>query len=361
MTWHWVYSASILAVSFAAIACSFIIRNELARGLLISGSIVFAMLAAADLYFRAGDEPMLKTDSHSPGYHGSDAVLGKRTPPPGAYNVTSHLKETGKVIYDVTYTIGADGFRETEGAPPGAETVVFFGGSFTYGDGVEDQETFPAQFSRALDHRYHIINTGFGGYGPHQMLRLLETGRVEKATKGPVVAAYYLMIQDHLKRAVGLHRWNLKSPRYFFDNQGTLQPGGLYSDTFIASFLAELEAQRGLAGRLERILSDILMPRKTRIDLAAAIIVRSAELIRQKYGIELYCLIFDTHWQPSDLSMLERKLRDGGVKFLRVSDFVPDLSPSSIHILPGIEHHPNAAFDAQFGKALAEFQRSLIK
>lgn len=50
----------------------------------------------------------------------------------------------GSVIYDVGYSIDRNGLRVTaEGKPP---AVWFFGDSFTFGEGVEDDETLPAAY-----------------------------------------------------------------------------------------------------------------------------------------------------------------------------------------------------------------------
>lgn len=357
MIWHWTYSAVLLVGSLAAIAFSSHFRREWARGLLISFSIVIAMLAASDLYFRAGDRLDLTEKSYPPDYHTFEDDLGKRAPPPGPYHVVSRLRSTGDTVYDITYTIGEDGFRETDNVAPRAHAVVFFGGSYTYGEGVGDGETYPAQFSKALNHRSRVINAGFSGFGPHQMLRLLETGKVDAATKGPVVAAYYLMIDNHMNRAAGLHWWNLNSPRYILDTLGNIQLDGLHRDNRTASLLAELEIQGGLAGRIGRALAEILVPSDARVDVTAAIMGKSAALIRQKYGAELYCLFWGTHWSK-EFALLADKLEERGIKVLRVADFVPDLSAAAVGVLPGVENHPSPAFNERLGSALARFHLS---
>lgn len=331
---------------------SFIIHNELARGLTISFSITIALLAASDLYFRAIEDPDLTDVSFPLNYHVFADDLGKRTPLPGSYNVVSRRKSTSDTVYDATYTIGANGFRQTDNVAPGTSSVVFFGGSYTYGEGVDDAETYPAQFSKALDYRYRVINAGFSGYGPHQMLRLLETGRVDAATEGPVAAAYFLMIDNHMNRAAGLHWWNLHSPRYVIDATGNIRLDGLNSKNKIATLLAALERQKGLPGRLSRALAELLVPRGVRVDVTAAIVGRSATLLRQKFGVDLYCLFWGSHWSK-DFALLARRLEGQGVKVLRVTDLIEDLSASQVGILPGIENHPSADFHKRFGEAIA--------
>ena len=55
-------------------------------------------------------------------------------------SVQSSKSYDGETLYDVTYTIGENGLRI---APPivSEQCILFFGGSFTFGYGVEDNQT----------------------------------------------------------------------------------------------------------------------------------------------------------------------------------------------------------------------------
>lgn len=352
MTWQWAYSAAILAVSFAAIAFSFLLRGERARGLLISFSITFAMLAASDLYFRSQGKSDLFKLVHPPGYSSQGEILGRRPPPPGQYRLRAVTKISEETIYDVLVTIGQHRFRETRSPGPNEGTILFFGGSYTFGTGVADSETYPAQFSKELNDRYRVLNMGFAAYGPHQMLRILESGLADDAIERPVAGAYYLAIQNHSNRAAGLQRWNQFSPRYVLDDTGELYSDGLHADNSLVRLRSMSERQGGLPAVISLALTEALFPLDERIEITAAIIQRSADLVREKYGVELYCLLWDTRWAV-DIPKLQSALQLRGVKTLRVSDFVEDLDAPTHRILPGIETHPNSAFHVRFGKALA--------
>src|SRR5215467_7128151 len=107
----------------------------------------------------------------------------------------------GELIYDVTYTINSLGFREVanngEGPP-----VFFFGDSFTFGEVVNDSDTLPTQFSQICG--CSVFNFGVHGYGPHQFLRMLEVGRLEKIgiQKKPALVVFSLL-RSHVDRAAG--------------------------------------------------------------------------------------------------------------------------------------------------------------
>lgn len=352
MSWLWYHSALILAAAFAVIVFSFVIRGERARGLVISLSIVAAMLAVADIYFRAGDKPDLLVRTGPPEFEAVDELLGKRLPPPGPYRVSKKIRATGETIFDLVYTIDENGFRKTKGADPSADTVLFFGGSFTFAVGVEDGATYPSQFSNALNNRFHVINLGVGGYGPHQMLRMLDSGVTEAAVKGRVVRAYYFAIDHHIDRVAGIQPWDVDAPRYVLEDDGSLRSEGLYSEDWIVGLAFQLGQRGGLPAAVGRALNRLRIPPQARIALAEAVIQRSAELIKQKFDAELHCLFWAPDWSK-DFSELAHRLREKRIVVLSISDFVADLRTPAVAILPGIENHPNAAFHARFGKALA--------
>ena len=78
--------------------------------------------------------------------------------------------------YYVTYNIDAKGFRRTPSQPLATKTIYFFGDSFTFGHGVEDNQTFASVISsRWLDEGFKTVNAGVNGYGVTQMyIRFLE-------------------------------------------------------------------------------------------------------------------------------------------------------------------------------------------
>jgi hypothetical protein len=85
------------------------------------------------------------------------------------------LTAAGDVIYDVTYTIGSDGFRVADN-PDARNRVNFFGCSFTFGEGLNDNETLPYLVSKTME-GVSSKNFGFHGYGPHQALAILQSDR----------------------------------------------------------------------------------------------------------------------------------------------------------------------------------------
>ena len=85
---------------------------------------------------------------------------------------------------------------------------MFFGDSFTFGEGVNDEDTLPNAFSIVSGMR--VLNFGINGYGPHHMLRLLELDVPKKITSSFPRLMVYTAIEDHIARAAGRGAWDQK-------------------------------------------------------------------------------------------------------------------------------------------------------
>ena len=91
-------------------------------------------------------------------------------PNPGSYTSRRLDILTGEEIYNVTYTIGEDGFRFS---PDGDRANIYLmGGSFTFGEGLEDNETLSHYMQ--VSSGKPVKNFGIHGYGMHQALYILE-------------------------------------------------------------------------------------------------------------------------------------------------------------------------------------------
>lgn len=127
------------------------------------------------------------------------------------------------LIYTVTYSINENGLRI---GPPYLESeenecILFFGGSFTFGEGVEDNETLPYRTGIETGGRYRIHNFGYHGYGPHQMLAALELGLVNRVVDCEPRYVIYQGAPFHVHRVAGLSSWDRHGP-YFELQDGPL-------------------------------------------------------------------------------------------------------------------------------------------
>lgn len=67
--------------------------------------------------------------------------------------------------FDVTYTIDAEGHRVTPSPLNPRTTLLVAGDSFTFGDGVEDHETYTSVLGREYWRDIKVVNAGVSGWG----------------------------------------------------------------------------------------------------------------------------------------------------------------------------------------------------
>ena len=141
------------------------------------------------------------TDNNITGYGALPNVSGKSI---------SRSKRTGEIIYDIAYSTNENGWRKIPSSNANSKKCfLFFGDSFTYGEGLNDDETLPFFFGKKMKD-YQILNFGYHGYGPHQALALILSGEVERVLsdkKCESINALYESLIDHIRRANGLAWW----------------------------------------------------------------------------------------------------------------------------------------------------------
>ncbi|MGC2223711.1 MAG: SGNH/GDSL hydrolase family protein, partial [Methylocella sp.] len=96
----------------------------------------------------------------------------------GRFHAEKTDPKSGVPIYKANYTIDSNLLRETRSGETGP-TIVFFGDSFTFGEGLNDADTLPQAFADLLGRKQRVLNLGFSGYGPQQFLAELQTGRFD--------------------------------------------------------------------------------------------------------------------------------------------------------------------------------------
>jgi hypothetical protein len=137
---------------------------------------------------------------------------------------------SGRTIYDVIYSFDEQGNRASSqpAVSSGRGRAVFLGGSFMFGEGLDDEQTLPSQFS--LVSGRPVINAGMHGYGSHQAYRLLEDQVTYQDRIGDqaVDLVVYRMIGDHANRASGRYSWDRHGPCYQLNGKSQLQYQGSF-------------------------------------------------------------------------------------------------------------------------------------
>ena len=106
--------------------------------------------------------------------------------------------------FDVEYHIDALGHRVVPGASGrDAPVVLFVGGSFTFGEGVEDHEAYPALLQRDWQN-LKIVNAAVSGWGTVQALFALER---ELKIHDSIALVVYAHISHHRQRNYLRRSW----------------------------------------------------------------------------------------------------------------------------------------------------------
>ncbi len=175
-------------------------KNWLAAALGVA--LVIALLAIANRFSKPKVPSVPSSKTAEPSFGERDPILGRRGIPGVESRARSLRGDT--VIYDVTYRLNDWGRRRVpapEGPAP-TDYALFFGGSNTFGEAIEDDETLPYAFQQHVD-RVRAYNYGYPGTGVQDALAFLEFNRLREQIQEPTGTAFYVFPAYHIDRAIG--------------------------------------------------------------------------------------------------------------------------------------------------------------
>jgi hypothetical protein len=110
-------------------------------------------------------------------------------------------------------TIDSDGLRYNgETPPPGGPAILAVGDSYTYGEEVNDSETWPAHLQQLTGRR--VLNGGVTGYGFDQIVLRAEQ-LADRYSPSVIIVSF---IEDNLKRAEISTLWWRNKPWFAMEN-----------------------------------------------------------------------------------------------------------------------------------------------
>lgn len=326
--------------------------HAVARTLLVNLAVVWLALGAAEAYARFalnGGEGIAPT--YTEGYRLRDRILGMV--PPKAIVARSKRVIQGSPIFDATYTIGANRLRIP---PPDRGSavrgcVLFFGCSFTFGEGLQDADTLPYQVGIASQGSFRTYNFGFHGYGPHQMLAALEHGLVGQAIDCQPSHIIYQALPDHVARVSGLYSWGKHHPRYHLNPDGTVNRRGSFSDENITpgSLSRNLQYQLGKSSLFNWVEAQRLaLPSRpingNDIDLFLGIVSQAQrEAARRFPASQFHVVLWPWQTQITIYDAMLEGLKKAQIRTHPVTEFLSDYrsNPMQYAISP-LDQHPNA-------------------
>jgi len=273
-----------------------------------------------------------------------DPVLGFR-PLPNS-QVVATVTFGPELVYRHTYHFDGSAARVTPPGPAGADTYLFLGDSFVFGQGLVDDQSLAAQFARVNDFKVRAVNLGVPGYGPNHLVRAFEAGLLDRYADQPVKAVVSWIIPAQLARVTGDGSWLGSSPRYVLEN-GALRHTGTFDEYRWTHPLAGLKY---LLGEQFLFVDAIGMRQRQeeQADLFVALMARLQELARKKFGAPLIVIYSwpdetskDNYGSSSAfLVTVLNRLRKVGIPLLSVDQLTNKIDVSLL-LIPH-DGHPTA-------------------
>jgi hypothetical protein len=279
--------------------------------LLVLTSLAFGVClieAAANIW-----EPRQLTVVSPEGLNALRPVVGWGPVHAGRYHAERIDPKTGAAIYSAGYTIDSNLLRQTLSCETGA-AVVFFGCSFTFGEGLNDDETLPQAFADSLGRKERVLNLGFSGYGPQHFLRELQSGIFDSVI-GPQPRLFvFLTSAGHAERSACKPYWVRHGPRYSIENGEVILKGPCYEGfrLRLEEWLQNSATYRWLIEPYRRRMS------QDDIELYLQITLAAIHLAKAKYGVPVIVLYYkadeDSYLRGTGFTTeaVLQRLREGG-------------------------------------------------
>ena len=357
LTIFWYCSWVIILVAATAymLYAGFLFKKTIVKILFLSISAVFFAFFIFELYLWI-TKPEEKYNIITTGtwdisekglYNPNHPYLGFGLNKDGSF--TSKKTLNNEVLFDVSYTI-KNNLRFTPNSNEKSQNcALFFGCSFTFGEGLGDSVTLPFYFNKYAHEDYKILNYGLPSYGPNHMLALIEN-RVSKDIQGhnDKKIAIYSFIPEHIHRAAGFYWW-VCGPRYEMI-KGQLQKTGFFRSSVIErkvlslSYIYNKFVYKQKAAHYDFIRT-------------VEIIKKSNELLK-KNGVILYVFIWnycgfdDMFKNKNDYLYFLDEMKKNHIKTFFLLDAIPDHDSDFAKYSIPVDGHPNGLVNEKIAQYL---------
>ena len=278
-------------------------------------------------------------------------------PPPASHGWIRY-NVGGKPAHEFSYSVDAQGRRNSaiEPGPERSRFLMFFGCSFTYGQGISDDQTLP-HYAGALAPGHMPYNYGVGGYGTNSMLAQIEDPRFPKAVPQKSGIGVYVMLEDHIFRSMGDSQtltWGTPMPYYEMENGKPVFKGPFWKARPFYCALAKLVFKSQTAS-----LAHVRLPRKafTREDVAfvSALIKESARLMKKSYPDSRFVVLLypanQKEAKPLWVDWMEEDIAGSGITIL---NYLTMLTLKDTELRVPIDGHPNGVAHELVARRMVE-------
>jgi hypothetical protein len=293
-------------------------------------------------------------------YFGDNEILGYG-PSKDSMTVTSRLVLDGSntVVYDVVYTI-RQGLRYTPNSKTNSnKQAIFFGGSFMFGEGLNDNETMPYYYNEFKNRQFQVRNYGFHGYGPHQALADIEIKIVadQRLLEADTVNVFYFFIPTHISRAKG-SSWDQGGPRYEVVD-GKLRHEGSFKENKIWLLRNDFGEKLLTIWNRSKIYNSFFQPEVGDNDiLRTALIIERMNALLAERNMNFTVVLSKSNGVESELEKYSRDrliqlLNEKGVANYRIEEIIDNYENSGDAYAIKNDGHPNSLHNKLVAKFLA--------
>lgn len=327
------------------------------RSLLVLGGVALA-LSVAEIGVRAlAPEPPSPRITEPAGYSPfRQTPQGLYVYRPGAsfshvYDVApdhrGYFGTSGRVHYRIN-NLGFRGGDISVERPSGIRRILCLGDSFTFGEGVREEDTWPHRLDELAGPGTQVINAGIQGYDlDHEALYLFLYGR--QLDPDVVIVAFFMNDAMPFGETVSHHERMTET---------SAEPSGIAR---VSALWRLLERRRTVARRTSAYLRDLRQSFSSRRwEEAKSRIPRLREMADHD-GFEIVAVIFPLLYELDDGYPLEREHEEVRTAFADAGIQVLDLLDAyRSHQAPelwahAVDHHPNELAHAIAAERLARF------
>lgn len=268
-------------------------------------------------------------------------------------SIIRHIKRTDKkVVYDAVYRFDQYSRRVVpmDNRKSRTKFLIYYGCSFTYGNGLDDDQTFPYYVSK-LEDQYSPYNYSIGATGPNTMLALLEKGKLIEQIPEKTGKMIYVYIDSHIDRSNGhlpTLGWLKNAPYYIKNDSGELVRNGSF--TTGRKWLTKLYQLQGklldFMGLEDQIFPTISKPE---IQYTCELIAQSKKVFQKFYPAQEFHVLFHPLGSGEELSSkLSTCLKNKNVAVIEFVDFHGE------NLQIPLDDHPTALANQKIAKALVQ-------
>lgn len=226
------------------------------------------------------------------------------------------------IVYDTVH-ISTDFLgRRTTVKPTSDSTnryALFFGCSYTYGDGVSDHETLPS-FVQSLAPTTQVYNYGYLAYSPLHMLAQLQQMDIRNDISHSKGIAFFTLINDHVDRVIPATRWiELTLGKFPYLDHSTMTTDGIFHKKrrIYTDFILDFQ-HRGIKQLLKWGYPKQHTPEH--YQLVVDIIAKAKEEFKKQFdNEEFYVIIFPGNPISDEM---KKQLEDKGISYKDYSSLI---------------------------------------